>query len=248
MEQALITAIIPSRGLLPLLEHCLIALHRSLAVAGVASAHAVVVDNASHPPLPPKRIAEAGAELIRLDAHHSFANANNLAAQGYPARFYLMLNNDVLLHEQAIAEMLERLERRPQAGICGARMVFPDGSLQHVGVVFGPGKVGPYHLLRTKPSHCMPRLEREFQAVTGGCMMVRGELWEQLGGLDEDYPFGLEDIDFCLRARQAGWRIFCCQGAESLHFESQTPGRSAKDVPSRRLFMSRWQGRYTLDG
>ena len=249
MTSNLLTVIIPSRGMLPLLEQCLAALGRSLEAAGAREQSTVaVVDNASRPPLPPQRIAAAGAELIRLDAHHSFARANNLAALRWPAEHYMLLNNDVLLQPETIAEMLALLRRIPHAGVCGARMVFPDGSLQHAGVVFGPGEQGPYHLLRTKPSHLMPRLEREFQAVTGACMLIRGELWRELGGLDEDYPFGLEDIDFCLRARQGGWRVFCCQGSESLHFESLTPGRSQLDRPSRKLFMSRWQGRYTLDG
>ncbi|MBU4275229.1 MAG: glycosyltransferase [Proteobacteria bacterium] len=244
-----LTVIIPSRGMLAILEQCLAALGRSLEAAGLREQSTVaVVDNATAPPLPPKRIAAAGAELLRLDAHHSFSQANNLAARRWPAANYLLLNNDVLLQPETIAEMLGLLERIPQAGICGARMVFPDGTLQHAGVVFGPGKQGPYHLLRAQPSHLMPRVDREFQAVTGACMLIRHELWQELGGLDESYPFGLEDIDFCLRTRQIGRPIFCCQGSESLHFESMTPGRVKLDVGSRELFMSRWQGRYTIDG
>ena len=104
--------------------------------------------------------------------------------------------------------MLGMIDSTSQVGICGARMVFPDGTLQHAGVVFGSGKQGPYHLLRTRPSHLMPRVDREFQAVTGACMLVKDELWRKLGGLDEDYPFGLEDIDFCLRARAGGMANF----------------------------------------
>ncbi|MCB2189972.1 MAG: glycosyltransferase [Deltaproteobacteria bacterium] len=249
MSSNQVTVIIPSRGMLPMLEQCLDSLGKSLGTAGVREQSTVaVVDNASHPPLPPKRIAAAGAELLRLDAHHSFAQANNLAARRWPAAYYLLLNNDLFLQPRTMGEMLGLMERIPQAGICGARLVFPDGSLQHVGVVFGPGAQGPYHLLRTEPSHLMPRVEREFQAVTGACMLIRHELWQTLDGLDQDYPFGLEDIDFCLRARQEGWRIFCCQGSESLHFESMTPGRVKMDVSSRKLFLSRWQGRYTIDG
>lgn len=249
MSTNLLTVIIPSRGLLPLLEQCLRALRRSLAVAGLAEqSTTAVVDNASSPPLTPRRLAAAGAELLRLDAHHSFSQANNLAARRWPAAHYLLLNNDVLLQPETVGEMLGLLDRLPQAGICGARLVFPDGSLQHAGVVFGSGKIGPYHLLRGKPSQLMPRLDREFQAVTGACLLVRHQLWQELDGLDDDYSFGLEDVDFCLRARQLGWRIFCCQGSESLHFESLTPGRSQLDIPSRQLFMSRWQGRYTIDG
>ena len=84
--------------------------------------------------------------------------------------------------------------------------------------------------------------------MTGACLLVRTALWRDLGGLDESYPFGLEDVDLCLRARQRGARIFCSGETDSLHFESMTPGRVELDVPSRRLFMERWGGRYTIDG
>jgi GT2 family glycosyltransferase len=164
------------------------------------------------------------------------------------ASLLLLLNNDVLLHEQALAGMLAVLDTEPGAAICGTRMVFPDGTIQHNGVVFGPRRIGPYHVDRRRPSRLVPRAVREFQAVTGACMLVRAERWQELGGLDDSYSFGLEDIDFCLRARQRGARVFCAGNVDSLHFESMTPGRIEFDVPSRRLFMERWEGRYTLDG
>jgi GT2 family glycosyltransferase len=94
----------------------------------------------------------------------------------------------------------------------------------------------------------VPRIASEYQAVTGACLLTTGHVWHSLGGLEEAYPFGLEDIDFCLRARMAGWRVFCDNRTDSLHFESTTPGRVKKDIRSRKLFMKNWQGRYTIDG
>ncbi len=126
--------------------------------------------------------------------------------------------------------------------------MFPDGTIQHRGVVFGAGPTGPYHVDRRRPGHLVPRRDAEFQAVTGACMLVDGGAWQELGGFDESYPFGLEDIDFCLRARQRGRRVVCADGVDSLHFESMTPGRVELDVPSRRQFMQRWRERYTIDG
>lgn len=134
------------------------------------------------------------------------------------------------------------------AGIVGARLLFPDGTIQHAGVVFGPGTTGPYHLHRAHPARAVPSATKEFQCVTGACMWITAPVWDALGGLDAAYPFGLEDVDFCLQARQRGVRIVCIQEPASLHFESMTEGRAALDVPSRRLFMERWQGKYTLDG
>jgi GT2 family glycosyltransferase len=244
-----VTAVVASRGLDALLDVCLAHLSESLARAGTAGRHAiVVVDNASPAPYDPTRFRVTGVHWLRFDVSRSFARACNAGFAARPNDFVLLLNNDVLLSPQALAAMLGALGSEPQAGICGARLLFPDGTLQHGGVVFGAGGRGPYHAARGRPAHLLPRGVGEFQAVTGACLLARGSLWTELGGLDESYPFGLGDIDFCLRARQKGWRVLCVNDVDSLHFESMTPGRVALDVPSRRLFMERWRGRYTLDG
>jgi GT2 family glycosyltransferase len=241
-----LTVIIVSRDLEGVLAHCLHALRAALAHDG--GAHAiVVVDNGSPAPYDPGLVG-ADVDLLRLDVPTSFAAANNRAARRRPAGAYLLLNNDVFLHPHAIADMRRVLADRPDVGICGTRLRFPDGTIQHAGVVFGGGSRGPYHVRRRRPDVTAPRGDREWQAVTGACMLVRRVVWDELGGLDETYPFGLEDIDFCLRARSCQWRVYACNGTDSLHFESLTPGRVQLDVASRRVFMERWQGRYSIDG
>jgi len=244
-----ITAIVVSRGLDALLRCGLASLHRALAAAGDPARHrVVVVDDASELPYRRDRLGDPPPELIRLDVHRSFAHANNVAAARFPNDLYLLLNNDVLLDPAALGHATALLARTPGAGICGSRLVFPDATIQHHGVVFGAGDPGPYHHARRNPGHLVPRASREWQAVTGACMLLRAEVWRELGGLDESYPFGLEDVDFCLRARTRGWRVVCAEEVDSLHFESMTEGRVALDVPSRRVFAARWRGRYAIDG
>jgi GT2 family glycosyltransferase len=242
-----VTAIVVSRDLRAMLDHCLAHLDDALAAIGGGSHRVVVVDNASANPYGATWPAGSPHELIRVDRHASFSAANNLAARRAPNDYYLLLNNDVFLARQAIREMVDAIEEPPRAGICGARLVFPSGAIQHCGVAFGAGSTGPYHWKRGAPPEIVPRTTREWQAVTGACMLIRSDVWNEAGGLDESYPFGLEDIDLCLRARQRGWRTVCANGTESLHFESQTPDRARLDRPSRRLFMRRWGGRYTVD-
>jgi GT2 family glycosyltransferase len=242
-----ITVIVVSRGLEGLLRHGLAAIQRALHGLGSAGRHrVVVVDNASTPPY--REGSLPGVKLIRFDRHQSFARANNTAARAYPNDLYLLANNDLLVADETLLAMLEILDRHPHAGVCGTRLVFPDHTIQHCGVVFGDGDRGPYHCFRGTPSELVPRADREWQAVTGACMLVAGPVWAALGGLDEAYPFGLEDIDLCLRARQQGWRVLCSNRTDSLHFESLTPGRARLDVASRALFMRRWRGRYGIDG
>ena len=249
MTKGGITAIVVSKGLEMLLKQCMVNLERSLKRAGNCAQHRlVVVDNASELPYREETFDMTGFNLLRFDTPQSFAAANNLAAKSRPNDFYLFINNDVFLSDRAVHCMLTVLSKYPQAGICGTRLLFPDGMIQHCGVVFGKGNKGPYHFLRGKPGHIVPRTVGEYQAVTGACMLVGRPVWDALGGLDESFPFGLEDIDLCLRARQKGWRIFCANEVDSLHFESMTPGRVELDVGSRKLFMKKWRGHYSIDG
>lgn len=241
-----ITVVIPSRGLDALLRFCLEHLATALAEVTGGEHRIVVFDNAS--PIPYRaRDLTVPVELIRTDSHHSFAAACNAGAAHAPNDWLLFLNNDVLLGRGALAGMLAT-SADDRTGICGARLVFPDGTIQHCGVVFGAGARGPYHDHRRRPSSLVPRTTRRLQAVTGACMLVRRDCFEQLGGFDEGYPFGLEDVDLCLRARQSGWQVLCDQRTDSLHFESMTKGRAELDIPSRHRFMERWQGRYGIDG
>jgi GT2 family glycosyltransferase len=243
------TVIIVSKGLEMMLRFCL----KNLILALKQTEHRikgdiVVVDNASDFPYGSSHYNAAGIHLLRFDNHVSFSRACNIAVKSKPNDFYLFLNNDVLLHERAISSMINVLFVKPRVGICGSRLLFPDNTIQHCGVVFGAEEKGPYHCFYKAPNHIVPRGNREYQAVTGACMMVKSTVWEEAEGMDEEYNFGLEDIDFCLRARQRGWNIVCSNRFDSLHFEAMTPGRIERDVPSRKRFMDTWKGHYCIDG
>lgn len=242
-----VSAIVLTRDLDGLLAVCL----RHLGIAADRAGAALdltVVDNASAWPVPDRFEDAPAFRRIRFDRHHGFAEANNLAVAEAAGDILLFLNNDVLLAPGTLRSMLGAFAAHPALAICGTRMVFPDRTIQHAGVVFGPGGQGPYHLERGTPSHLVPRTRETFQAVTGACLMIPRTIFSDLGGFDAGYDFGLEDVDLCLRARQAGGEIRCRQDTESLHFESMTPGRIELDRPSRAHFMSVWKGRYAIDG
>ena len=247
-----VSTIIVSRDLHMMLQHCLLALqHASRVITEETHLEVLLVDNASRKPYLAEDFAARQSfqsfHIIRFDRHHSFAASNNEAAKRCSGDYLFLLNNDVLLHEHALACGLRLMEKEGNVGICGSRLLFPDGTIQHCGTVFGPRNQGPFHEHRSVQADLVPRINRERQAVTGACMLIARKLWNELSGFDESYPFGLEDVDFCLRARQKGWRIFCCNEVDSLHFESMTPGRAKLDKPSRKLFMRRWKGRYEID-
>lgn len=238
-----VRVIIPSRDLHGMLRACLRALRVALGqVRTVAKAEVVVVDNASAAPY--QLVDMPGADrVIRLDRHHSFSAACNAAVALGPCDSILLLNNDVLLHELAITEMLGLLNGN--VGIVGARLVFPDGRIQHDGVVMCPS--GPRHRSTFQPTEIIPRGATLEPAVTGAAMLIRRAAYDAVGGLDPEYPFGGEDIDLCWRIRQHGWQIMCAQAVDSLHFESMTEGRHEMDIPSRKRMHRIWGGRYAHD-
>ncbi|MCZ8315510.1 hypothetical protein [Phreatobacter sp.] len=94
----------------------------------------------------------------------------------------------------------------------------------------------------------MSRAIRDFPAVTGAVLLIDGQLFDELAGFDEIYPFGYEDLDLCLRAGQKGARITCAQAIDSLHFESTSNRDPGRHDLSRQQFWLRWQGRHTRVG
>ena len=242
-----LTVVIPSFGLVALLRACLMHLEIAITRAGLVDWRVAVVDNGSVTPYKPDQFEVKGLELIRLDRRTSFSRACNAGAAGPASKCLMFLNNDVLLHPRALAEMFALLAA-PGIGICGARLVYPDERMQHCGVRFDGGPRAAHHEFHGWPSASVSRLERHFQAVTAAALLIRGEVFSALGGFDERYPFGYEDVDLCLRARHLGYSITCAQAVDSIHFESTSNQDPRRHDASRALFLERWSNRYTIDG
>jgi O-antigen biosynthesis protein len=132
---------------------------------------------------------------------------------------------------------------RPDVGAAGARLLYPDGRLQHCGVVIGVGGAAD-HLLAgldgSEPGYLnMAVASRECAAVTGACLATRHDVFDALGGFDETLGVDLNDIDYCLRAQREGLRVLYEANAELIHHESPSRGFAggARDI---REFIDRW--------
>jgi GT2 family glycosyltransferase len=249
MEAAGITIVIVTRGMPAMLDVCLQHAAAALRRRGTGEAdRVVVVDNATPEPVAPACRHAAGVQWLRFDTHHSFAAACNAGIRRCPNAFYLMLNNDVILDEGLLLCLQRHMAEEPRLGVCGALLLFPDGRVQHFGIRFGGADGEPYHWLRTQSASAVPERLTEFQAVTGACMLLRGTMLDEVGLFDEEYPFGWEDADLCLRAAQRGWKVASCPHAPSVHFESATRDASKTDPPSRAVFLRKWQGKFGVGG
>lgn len=241
-----LTVVIPSFGLAALLQACLTQLEVSIANARLGRFAIVVTDNGSDIPYSDEQFHCDHLRIVRTDRRVSFARACNLGAAEQPADHYLFLNNDILLHPGALDDMMH-LIAKPNVGICGARLVYPDETIQHCGIRMTADDRAARHEFHGRTSRSVSRTVRSFQAVTGAALLIRGDLYIRLGGFDEMYPFGYEDTDLCLRARLTGCRVTCSQAFDSIHFESTSNKDPLRHAASRKVFMHRWAGRYTVD-
>ena len=171
----------------------------------------------------------------------NFAAMNNLAARQATGDVLVFLNDDV---EPLDATWLERMlghARRWEAGVVGARLLYPSGAIQHAGIAVGIMD-GAGHLHRhTFAAEYWPWLAftRNVSAVTGTCLAIRKSVFEELGGFDEEFPVNYNDVDLCLRAREAGYEVIIEPDALLRHYEcqSRTPGVRLEE---RDLFEQRW--------
>ncbi len=208
-------------------------------------ARIIVADDASGPEhLRALREIE-GIEVLAGEDNRGFAaNVNRGLRASRPERDVVVLNSDVEARAGWLACLQYATSRDEHIGIVGARLLYPDGRIQFAGTVRNLGAPEWFdHRYRFKPADWGPAvLAAPVLAVTGACMYVRRKLIEQVGLLDERYPMAYEDVDWCLRAWQAGFRVLYFPAASLYHHESVTRGTDVgeRERASQRLFWELW--------
>ena len=214
----------------------------------------VIVDNGSRDPQAVAYLAtlasQPGIQVIRDDSPFNYSRLNNGAVAHCRGDIVCLLNDDIEVVTPDWLEEMVSFAVKPDVGAVGARLWYPDGTLQHGGVIIGAGGVaGHAHLRLPKgsPGYCSRAvLQQELSAVTGACLMIRRKVYQQVGGLDEQIAVAFNDIDFCLRLRAAGYRNIWTPFAELIHHESAS--RGYEDNPEKiarfqreiRFMQSRW--------
>jgi GT2 family glycosyltransferase len=185
-------------------------------------------------------------QIIQLGENRGFAQGCNIGARAASRETLLFLNNDTKAAQDFLARPLALLDA-PKVGVVGLKLLYPDDLIQHAGVAFDAQKLGS-HIYRFYPKDYPPANQtRAMQAVTGACLFVRKALFEKLGGFDEAYYNGQEDLDFCFKVRQAGYAVMYCPEASLYHLESQSEGRLNRAQQNRALFLSRWANQVISD-
>jgi GT2 family glycosyltransferase/glycosyltransferase involved in cell wall biosynthesis len=248
-ERPVASIVICAYGKREYTERCLRSLEVALGPRLGVDVELVLVDNAS-----PDDTAELFAEwsdrarVVALDENRNFAGGNNAGAAAARGRVLVFLNNDTEVPAGALDALVEEALRE-QVGAVGARLVYPDGRIQHGGFGWrsnGSGHV-PLHLFHYEDGElAAARASYDTSALTGACVAVRSELFAAIGGFDEGYVNGFEDVDLCLRLRAAGLRVRYRGDVAIVHHEGVTSGASYVGEGNAERFMERW--RAALEG
>ena len=183
----------------------------------------------------------------------NFSGINNFGRKAAAGDYLLLLNNDVEVRNgDWLTELLRQCAHKGGAAICGAMLYYPDETLQHAGVITGlGGYAGHSHKYKQKGgSGYLFRIAtvQDFSAVTGACLLVKASVYDKVGGLDEQFAVAFNDVDFCLRVRDAGCRIAWTPYAELTHYESKSRGGDEKDPAKAARFAAEQQRLYTVHG
>jgi len=170
----------------------------------------------------------ARVRVERIEGAFNYSRLNNRGVELAQGSFVALVNNDVeVINGDWLSEMVSRAVR-PEVAMVGARLWYPNGTMQHGGVILGAGGIaGHAHvgLRRDDPGYfARAHLAQNVSAVTTACALVRREVYLQLGGFDENLAVTFNDIDFCLRLREAGYQIIWTPHAELIHHESASRG------------------------
>jgi GT2 family glycosyltransferase/radical SAM superfamily enzyme YgiQ (UPF0313 family) len=208
----------------------------------------IVVDNHSTDETPEFLAGLSGdIHVIRNEDNLGFAKACNQGAKAARGKYLVFLNNDTIPLQNWIQPLVQEVEQNDRTAVVGSKLLYEDGTIQHAGVAFSRVWFTPYHVYSGLPADapCV-NYRREFQSITAACMLVRREVFEAVGGFDEGYRNGFEDVDLCLKIREQGRRLIYRPDSVLYHLESRTPGRKDHDRDNGRRLIQRWAHQWNL--
>jgi len=239
-SQPRVTIIVPTRNGGDLLRTCIDSV---IALTDYANYDIVIVDNGSDQPQTLQLLQcyarHPLCSVVRDPRPFNYAALHNAVVPGVQGEYVLLLNDDIEVKGGDWLRELVSVAVQPGVGIVGARLLYPNDTLQHGGVVLVGGVAGHAHkhLPANHWGYMMrARVRQTLSGVTAACMLVKKTVYQQVGGMDERLAVAFNDVAFCLAVGQAGYRIVWTPYAELYHHESATRGYEHEDPEKQRRF------------
>lgn len=248
----LVSIIIPNKDHIDDLKKCVESIHQ---ISDYKNYEIIIVENNSEEAMTFRYYEKLeqdyqNVRVIYWKDIFNYASINNFGVAESRGEYLVFLNNDVeIISPKWIDEMLG-FAQQADVGVVGVKLYFPNYTIQHAGVVIGLGGVAG-HIAVGMPGtdygyQGRSIIAQDYSAVTAACMMVRKDVFRELGGFDEKFQVAYNDIDFCLKAGKCGYRVVFTPYAELYHYESKSRGK--EDSPEKKarferevaLFEKKW--------
>jgi GT2 family glycosyltransferase len=218
-------------------KKCLNALHKNTPKEYLDDV--IVVDNNSTDETQSYLKSLKWVRLIANKENLGFSGGCNQGAKAARGDILLFLNNDTEVRRGWLEPMLEALKNEKVA-VTGSKLLFPDGLVQHAGVVIANDHIPRPIYYRESADRPYVNKEREFKVVTAACMAIKKKVFEEVGGFDEVYKNGMEDVDLCLKVFHQGYKTIYCPKSVVVHYESISHGRHEYDVKNIDILLKKW--------
>ena len=247
--EPLISIIIPNKDHQEMLAACL----RSVERSAYRNYEIIIVENNSTEEQTFSYYRKIQSERVRIvhwPGEFNYSAINNFGVQHAKGEYIVLLNNNVeVITEDWLSQMAANCQRK-DVGIVGAKLYYPDDTIQHAGIVIGIGGIAGAVFVGLPRRYTgylhKASVQQDLSAVTAACMMVRRTVYTEAGGLDEALKVAFNDVDFCLRVREKGYLVVYDPYVELYHYESKTRGAEDTREKARRFYSeiefmrSRW--------
>lgn len=246
-----ISIVIPTRDGMDVLRPCIESL---IALTDYENYEVIVLDNGSKQKETlnylNKLSERSNFQIVRDEGEFNYSRINNSAVTHSSGEIICLLNNDVKIIEKNWLSEMASIAIRKEVGCVGAKLLYPDGTLQHAGVILGLGGYAAHShrgLAGNAPGYfCRAQVRQRLSAVTGACLLIRRDVFDEAGGLDESFQVAYNDVDFCLRVQDLGYQNIYTPFASLIHHESKTRGDDKNPDEIQRfdqekaLLLTRW--------
>jgi GT2 family glycosyltransferase len=229
-SQPLVSIVIGTKDKADVLKACIESIERS----SYEQYEIIIVDNNSTEEQTARYLASAQqcnprVRVVVYPEPFNYSAVNNIGIRAAQGDLIVLLNNDTEVITPDWLEVMLGYALQPRIGAVGIKLLYPNNTIQHAGVILGLGGVAGHshkHFPADHPGYCnLLATPRNYSAVTAACIMFRREVWREVGGLEEQLAVAFNDVDFCLKIRAAGYDIVCVPQAVMWHHESISVGR-----------------------